>query len=50
MPVVVEPYNEEWARQFAEIKAELETILRDVEYVSVEHVGTRAGCKTHSRH
>jgi GrpB-like predicted nucleotidyltransferase (UPF0157 family) len=40
MPVVVEPYNEEWSRQFAEIKAELETILRDVEYVSVEHVGS----------
>lgn len=40
MPVVVEPYNEEWPHQFTQIKADLETILGCVEYVSIEHVGS----------
>ncbi|KAI9703942.1 MAG: hypothetical protein M1820_005724 [Bogoriella megaspora] len=40
MPVIVEPYNEDWARQFTQLKLELENILEGIEYMSIEHVGS----------
>ncbi|KAJ4373060.1 hypothetical protein N0V83_003351 [Neocucurbitaria cava] len=40
MSVVVEQYNSEWPQQFQSIKSELETYLKDIEYLSIEHVGS----------
>ncbi|EOA87911.1 uncharacterized protein SETTUDRAFT_168715 [Exserohilum turcica Et28A] len=40
MSPVVEQYNPEWPKQFEKIKPELESYLRDVEYLSIEHVGS----------
>lgn len=40
MPVVVEPYNPQWALQFLQIKSDLEKYLSGVDYVSIEHVGS----------
>lgn len=40
MPVIVEPYNPEWATQFASLKSELESFLTGVSYQSIEHVGS----------
>jgi GrpB-like predicted nucleotidyltransferase (UPF0157 family)/RimJ/RimL family protein N-acetyltransferase len=40
MSVTVEPYNPEWPQQFLKIKSELEVHLRDVSYLSIEHVGS----------
>ncbi|EUC44028.1 hypothetical protein COCMIDRAFT_99319 [Bipolaris oryzae ATCC 44560] len=40
MSVTVDQYNEEWPKQFEKIKAELENHLRDVDYLSIEHVGS----------
>jgi GrpB-like predicted nucleotidyltransferase (UPF0157 family)/RimJ/RimL family protein N-acetyltransferase len=40
MSVIVEQYNAEWPKQFEEIKSELENHLQDVDYLSIEHVGS----------
>ncbi|EXJ67478.1 uncharacterized protein A1O5_09491 [Cladophialophora psammophila CBS 110553] len=40
MKVVVEECNPEWAVQFQQIKEELEEILRGVNYLGIEHVGS----------
>jgi GrpB-like predicted nucleotidyltransferase (UPF0157 family) len=40
MKVIIEPYNPAWAEEFQKDKALLETILKDVRYVSIEHVGS----------
>lgn len=40
MSVIVEKYNPEWPNQFQQIKSGLETYLEDVEYISIEHVGS----------
>lgn len=40
MSVVVEPYNPEWPSYFEKIKAELSSYLADVEFLSIEHVGS----------
>ncbi|KAL9620503.1 MAG: hypothetical protein Q9160_004972 [Pyrenula sp. 1 TL-2023] len=40
MPTTVEPYNPQWPRQFAQIKGELEGFLAEVDFVSIEHVGS----------
>lgn len=40
MSVIVEQYNKEWPQQFENIKSELEHHLQDIDYLSVEHVGS----------
>ncbi|KAF1836558.1 UPF0157-domain-containing protein [Decorospora gaudefroyi] len=40
MAVIVEEYNPAWPQQFENIKSELEGYLQDVEYLSIEHVGS----------
>jgi GrpB-like predicted nucleotidyltransferase (UPF0157 family) len=40
MKVKVIPYNPEWPQHFSRIKSELEAILAETEYVSIEHVGS----------
>lgn len=40
MPITVEPYNPEWPHQFAQIEHDLKDSLAEVEYVSIEHVGS----------
>ncbi|KAF1848841.1 acyl-CoA N-acyltransferase [Cucurbitaria berberidis CBS 394.84] len=40
MSVTVEQYNPEWPQQFQTIKSELETYLKDVAYLSIEHIGS----------
>lgn len=40
MYVVVQEYDPTWAQQFETIKSELETVLAEVKYISVEHVGS----------
>jgi GrpB-like predicted nucleotidyltransferase (UPF0157 family) len=40
MRVVVEPYNPQWPRQFADIKAELATALKGLDVVGIEHIGS----------
>jgi GrpB-like predicted nucleotidyltransferase (UPF0157 family) len=40
MKVIIEPYNPAWAEEFQKDKALLETILKDVQYISIEHVGS----------
>jgi GrpB-like predicted nucleotidyltransferase (UPF0157 family) len=40
MKVIVEPYNPAWATQFQDLKYELEEILHEVTYISIEHVGS----------
>ncbi|CAO2650035.1 Nn.00g013270.m01.CDS01 [Neocucurbitaria sp. VM-36] len=40
MSVDVEQYNSEWPQHFQKIKPELETYLEEVEYLSIEHVGS----------
>ncbi|RMZ74693.1 arabinogalactan endo-beta-14-galactanase [Pyrenophora seminiperda CCB06] len=40
MSVVVEQYNTNWPQQFEKIKAELEHHLQDVDYLTIEHVGS----------
>lgn len=40
MKVSVEPYDATWPQQFSQIKVELEKILHDVPYLSIEHVGS----------
>ncbi|KAF2799831.1 acyl-CoA N-acyltransferase [Melanomma pulvis-pyrius CBS 109.77] len=40
MSVVVEQYNPEWPSHFKKIKSELEIYLKDVTYLSIEHVGS----------
>jgi GrpB-like predicted nucleotidyltransferase (UPF0157 family) len=40
MRVLVEKYNPDWAKQFGEIKQQLEKILEGVGYISIEHVGS----------
>jgi GrpB-like predicted nucleotidyltransferase (UPF0157 family) len=40
MKVIIEPYDPAWAEEFKKDKASLEVILKDVEYNSIEHVGS----------
>jgi GrpB-like predicted nucleotidyltransferase (UPF0157 family) len=40
MKVIIEPYNSAWVEEFQKDKALLETILKDVDYISIEHVGS----------
>jgi GrpB-like predicted nucleotidyltransferase (UPF0157 family) len=40
MKVIIEPYDPVWAEEFQKAKASLETILEDVPYISIEHVGS----------
>jgi len=40
MRVVVEPYNPQWPRQFADIKAELAAALEGLDVIGIEHVGS----------
>ncbi|KAK9493098.1 grpb/dephospho-CoA kinase [Lipomyces doorenjongii] len=40
MKVVVLPHNPTWIVEFSNAKAELETILKDVKPLSIEHVGS----------
>lgn len=40
MKVVVEEYNPLWAKQFQQVKHELEGYLQDTPYLSIEHVGS----------
>ena len=40
MKVIVKPYDPAWATEFQKAKASLEVILKDVQYISIEHVGS----------
>ncbi|KAI4667655.1 uncharacterized protein J4E88_010175 [Alternaria novae-zelandiae] len=40
MSVIIEQYNKEWPQQFETIKSELEHHLQDIDYLSIEHVGS----------
>jgi GrpB-like predicted nucleotidyltransferase (UPF0157 family) len=40
MKVMIEPHDPAWAEEFKKDKTLLETILKDVEYISIEHVGS----------
>ncbi|CAN9150134.1 unnamed protein product [Alternaria alternata] len=40
MSVIIEQYNKEWPQQFESIKSQLEHYLQDVDYLSIEHVGS----------
>jgi GrpB-like predicted nucleotidyltransferase (UPF0157 family)/RimJ/RimL family protein N-acetyltransferase len=40
MSVIVEQYNPEWPQHFEIIRTELQDYLQDVEYLSIEHVGS----------
>ncbi|KAJ4299446.1 hypothetical protein N0V90_004691 [Kalmusia sp. IMI 367209] len=40
MPVIVRAYDRDWPFQFLKIKERLETLLSDVAYKSIEHVGS----------
>lgn len=40
MKVIVEEYNPLWAKQFQEVKRELEDCLQGTLYLSIEHVGS----------
>jgi GrpB-like predicted nucleotidyltransferase (UPF0157 family)/RimJ/RimL family protein N-acetyltransferase len=40
MSVIVEQYNPEWPQQFEGIRSELQDYLQEVEYLSIEHVGS----------
>ena len=40
MKVIIEPYNPVWVAEFQKARATLETILKDVQYISIEHVGS----------
>ncbi|KAK5464900.1 hypothetical protein LTS15_001463 [Exophiala xenobiotica] len=40
MKVIVEGYNPQWALQYQELRGELEEILKGVQYISIEHVGS----------
>jgi GrpB-like predicted nucleotidyltransferase (UPF0157 family) len=40
MKVIIEPYNLAWAEEFQKAKTSLETILKDVQYIAIEHVGS----------
>ena len=40
MKVIIEPHNPAWIEEFKNSKALLETILKDVDYISIEHVGS----------
>jgi GrpB-like predicted nucleotidyltransferase (UPF0157 family) len=42
MRIVVEPYDPSWPLAFEKAKASLETVLKEVPYVSIEHVGSTA--------
>jgi GrpB-like predicted nucleotidyltransferase (UPF0157 family) len=39
-PVTVVPYNPDWPKQFENIKSDLETLLKDIPIISIEHVGS----------
>ena len=38
--VIIEQYDPAWAEEFKLAKASLEIILKDVQYISIEHVGS----------
>ncbi|KAK5552218.1 hypothetical protein LTR46_009818 [Exophiala xenobiotica] len=40
MKVIVEGYNPQWALQYQELKGELEEVLKGVQYINIEHVGS----------
>ncbi|OJI99139.1 hypothetical protein ASPVEDRAFT_502290 [Aspergillus versicolor CBS 583.65] len=40
MKVAIEPYDPTWPLKFSEIQAELSDILRSVDIISIEHVGS----------
>jgi GrpB-like predicted nucleotidyltransferase (UPF0157 family) len=40
MRVTIEPHNPAWATEFQKSKASLEADLKDIPYVSIEHVGS----------
>jgi GrpB-like predicted nucleotidyltransferase (UPF0157 family) len=40
MKVIIEQYDPALATEFQKVKDSLETILRDVQYISIEHVGS----------
>lgn len=40
MRVTIEPHNPEWPLKFSEIHDQLHDILKDVNIISIEHVGS----------
>ena len=40
MKVIVEEYNSIWAKQFQQVKTELQKYLESVTTISIEHVGS----------
>jgi len=40
MKFIVEPHNPKWLSQFAEVRKQLQEILKDVPIVAIEHVGS----------
>ncbi|KAL9078079.1 MAG: hypothetical protein Q9157_002990, partial [Trypethelium eluteriae] len=40
MKVTIEPYDPAWEEEFQKAKSSLEAILKDVQYISIEHVGS----------
>lgn len=40
MRVAIEPYNPEWPLKFSEIHDQLRDVLKDVNIISIEHVGS----------
>lgn len=40
MRVTIEPYNPEWPLKFSEIHDQLRDVLKDVNIISIEHVGS----------
>jgi RimJ/RimL family protein N-acetyltransferase/GrpB-like predicted nucleotidyltransferase (UPF0157 family) len=42
MASIIEEYNYEWPNHFQRIKSDLEGYLRNIEYISIEHIGSTA--------
>jgi GrpB-like predicted nucleotidyltransferase (UPF0157 family) len=42
MKVIIEPHNPEWKAKFLKVKENLQKILHDVSFISIEHVGSTA--------
>jgi GrpB-like predicted nucleotidyltransferase (UPF0157 family) len=38
--IIIEPYDPAWIEEFNKVKATLETILKDIPYISIEHIGS----------
>jgi len=41
-PIILEYHNPEWANEFAAFKKHLKTILDNLPYITIEHVGSTA--------